>query len=255
MLCGLSGIHVDDILCFGSGEHFEERIQILRNSLPFGSWKSLSEPATFGACEIRQREDGTIEPNQERYAEGIMEVPLTRDRREALEKPLSEDETKQFRAALGALSWRATQSAPWLAASVSFLQGCHKSAKVGDLVQAKKLIRMQKNYSHRTLVLPTNISKPIFLTYHDASWACRRDGSSQGGVFTMLVDQEVLQGKPCSYAPTAWLSRKLPRVCRSSTSAEIQTGSHAMDAHEFTKQTLFEWYNERAWKPTMWTEP
>ena len=60
----------------------------------------------------------------------------------------------------------------------------------------------------------------------------------------MSTDEKVLQGKRAPFSPLAWQSRKLPRFCRSSTAAEIQTGSHSMDAHEFTKQTLVQWFNE-----------
>ena len=34
-------------------------------------------------------------------------------------------------------------------------------------------------------------------------------------------------------------------MCRSSTAAEVQTGSHAVDAHEFAKQVIIEWHNEK----------
>ena len=59
----------------------------------------------------------------------------------------------------------------------------------------------------------------------------------------MLVEEEIVNGRPSHYSPVAWQSPKLPRVYRSSTAAQIQTGSHAMDALEFTKQMLIEWYN------------
>ena len=65
----------------------------------------------------------------------------------------------------------------------------------------------------------------------------------------MLVDQKTLEGNPSSYAPISWQSRQLPRICRSSTSAEIQTGGHAVDAHEFAKQTMLKWYNEHPIHP------
>ena len=245
-LCGLIGIHVDDILCCGQGAVYDERIYTLKKSFPFGAWRALCDGAIFCGCELKQLSDGTIELSQERYGEGILEIPLTRDRREHTEEGVNEAERKLFRAALGALSWRATQSAPWLAASVSFLQGCHGTAKVGDLIQANKLIRMQRTYSQQNLVFPAQLKQPVLLTYHDASYACRRDGSSQGGVFSMLVDRAVLDGKPGKFSPLSWQSRKLPRVCRSSTAAEIQTGSHAVDHHEFVKQIFFEWHNKHA---------
>ena len=105
-----------------------------------------------------------------------------------------------LRAALGALSWRATQSAPWLCARVSFLQGCFKSATIEDIIQTNKLIRMQRAHS---------IQRPMLLTYHDASYACRRDGSSQGGMLTMFVDADVLHGKASTFSPVAWQSRRV----------------------------------------------
>ena len=244
VLCGLIGVHVDDVLCCGSGSQFSRKVSTLKESFPFGSWKSLSESTTFCGCEIKQLPCSTIELSQERYGEGLVEIPLSRERKLESDADVTEAERKLFRAALGALSWRATQSAPWLSASVSYLQGCFKEAKVGDLLQVNKLIRTQRAYSQLVVRFPSNIVKPTLLTYHDASYACRRDGSSQGGVISMLVDHDVVHGKLCKFAPIGWQSRRLPRVCRSSTSAEIQAGSHAMDAHEFTKQIVLEWYNE-----------
>ena len=243
-LCALIGVHVDDVLCCGSGDYFKDRIQALRQCFPFGSWKDLQQEATvFCGCEIKQAGDFSIDLNQERYAEGLSEIPMSRERRDRSQDPVTEPERKALRAALGALSWRATQSAPWLCASVSYLQGCFKEARVDDLCQTNKLIRLQRSYSQTPVRFTANIDRPVLLTYHDASYACRRDGSSQGGLLTMIVDQKIMQGKSSAYSPIAWQSRKLPRVCRSSTAAEIQTGSHSMDAHEFTKQMLVEWYN------------
>ena len=244
LLCGLLGIHVDDVLCCGSGDHFEGRVKALRSCFPFGSWKDIQqEPTVFCGSEIKQGLDFSVELNQERYAEGLSEIPISRERREQGQEAVNEAERKLLRATLGALSWRATQSAPWLCASVSYLQGCFKEARVDDLIQINKLVRLQRAYCQVPIRFSSQIEKPVLITYHDASYACRRDGSSQGGLITMLVDRKVLDGKRSAYSPIAWQSRKLPRVCRSSTSAEIQTGSHSMDSHEFTKQILAEWYN------------
>jgi len=85
---------------------------------------------------------------------------------------------KQMRATLGALPWRATQTCPWLAAGVSLLQGKQKSPCVEDLLETKKLIRMQHRYADTPLKFSSQIKQPILVTYTDASWACRADGSS-----------------------------------------------------------------------------
>ena len=63
-------------------------------------------------------------------------------------------------------------------------------------------------YSQQVLYFRSNIEKPILLTYHDASYACRRNGSSQSGIFSMLVDHGVLEGKPSAFAPLGWQCRK-----------------------------------------------
>ncbi|CAE7745408.1 unnamed protein product, partial [Symbiodinium sp. CCMP2456] len=133
------GVHVDDLLCCGAGQHFE---------------------------------DFSIDLNQERYAEGLVEIPLSRERRDQSQEPVNE-------------------------------QGCFKEATIDDINQVNKLIRLQRVHSQTTIHFSSQIQRPVLLTYHDASYACR-----------------------------------------SSTAAEIQTGSHAIDAHEFTKQMLVEWYNE-----------
>ena len=243
-LCWLIGCHVDDLICCGAGAFFKGRIQALRDSFPFGAWKSLmEESATFCGCELKQHSDYSIELNQERYAEGMNEIPVSRERRDQGAEPASEPEKKLLRAGLGALSWRATQSAPWLSASVSYLQGCYKEATVDDILQANKLIRTQRMYSQTTAKFSAEINKPVLVTFHDASWACRRDGSSQGGILTLIVDHQVLEGKAGNFSPVGWASRKLPRVCQSSTSAEVQMGSQGIDAHELAKQMLIEWYN------------
>ena len=195
-LQGLTGIHVDDLLCTGSGKYFHERIQALRSRFPFGSWKDLKvETVSFCGCELHQLSDGSIELNQERCAESIHEIPISRERRANLQDALSDEEKKRFRTALGALSWRATQSAPWLCASVSYLQGCFKNAIVDDLLQANKIIRMQQQYSHMVVKFSSQIQEPILLTFHDASWACRRDGTSQKGVLTVFADKSTLEGR------------------------------------------------------------
>lgn len=243
-LCGLIGGHVDDLLCGGKGSFYESHIVQLRESFPFGSWKEAKrETIVFCGCEISQRVDGSIELNQERYADSISEINLTKERKQCLDAPATEAERKQLRAVLGALSWRATQTAPWMCASISYLQGAFKEATVQELLDTNKLVRTQKQYSNIPLLFPVGISNPVLVTFHDASWASRKDGSSQGGMLSVLADESIMAGGLSSFAPLAWQSKKLPRVCRSSTSAEVQMASTGLDAHEFLKQMLLEWHN------------
>ena len=243
-LLGLIGCHVDDLVCVGEGPAYATMLQKLQESFPFGSWRDAQkESIMFCGCEMKQDPDGTIRLNQERYALGINEVNISAKRKQDREAPLTAEERSQYRAVLGALSWRGTQSAPWLCASVSYLQGAFTTACVEDLLQLNKLVRLQKQHAEEPLVFQAGIQKPVLVTFCDASWASRKDGSSQGGVLTVLADSSVLQGQTSGFSPIAWQSRKLPRVARSSTSAEVQMASSSTDSHEFVKQMMLDWFN------------
>ena len=244
-LCGLVGGHVDDLLVCGKGDYFHQQVKALRSTFPFGSWKDARrETIQFCGCELSQKSDMSIDISQERYADSISEVPISRERKTQVTEPVTEAERKQFRMTLGALSWRATQSVPWLSASVSYLQGCFNTATVDDLLQLNKLVRAQQQYCTTSLHFPSYIKDPILVTFHDGSCSSRRDLSSQGGMITVITSKQALKEDVCSFAPISWQSKRLPRVCRSSTAAEVQTASCAIDNHEFLKQMFLEIMNE-----------
>ena len=244
-LIGLIGCHVDDLVCCGMGPEYESMLQQLQEAFPFGSWKDAQrEGITFCGCELKQDMDGTISLNQERYAYGVSELALSSRRRQEKDSSLTQEERKQFRAVLGALSWRGTQSAPWLCASISYLQGAFGTATIEDALHLNKLVRLQNKHAEAPLVFHAGIARPLIVTFCDASWASRKDGSSQGGMFTIMADASALEGSLSVFSPLGWHSRKLPRVARSSTSAEVQMASTATDAHEFIKKILLDWFNK-----------
>lgn len=76
---GLIGCHVDDLLCVGKSTHFHEKVKLLRNSFPFGSWQKASdENVVFCGCEVKQTYTGDILVSQERYGLGLkfLSAPL-----------------------------------------------------------------------------------------------------------------------------------------------------------------------------------
>lgn len=110
-------------------------------------------------------------------------------------------------------------------------------------MQVNKLIREQRHRCEIPIKFSSAIQHPVLITYTDASWACRLDDSSQGGQLTLIADKGILQGHRSEFTLLSWQSRKLARIARSSTSAEVQMASNATDTHEFTKQVLLEWFN------------
>ena len=248
-LQGLIGGHVDDLLVCGPEDPnslFQQKVAQLREAFPFGSWKSAkAETISFCGCDLTQLPDYSVEMSQEKYADTISEINLSKERKLKKESPLTDAEKRQFRVIPGGLAWRSTQTAPWLCASTSYLQGCFQTATVDDAMELNKLVRAQRQYSDTPLHFSSHIKNPVLVTFHDASWSNRRDLSSQGGLITVLASSDVLKGKISCFSPVAWQSKRLPRICRSSTAAEIQMASTAIDSHEFLKQLMLDLFNEK----------
>ena len=58
----------------------------------------------------------------------------------------------------------------------------------------------------------SSLQDPIIVTYHDASWATRRDVSSQGGQLTVLMEGRVLKRHQGKLSVLNWTSRRSKRV-------------------------------------------
>ena len=62
--------------------------------------------------------------------------------------------------------------------------------------------------------------------WSDASWACKREGSSQGGIIG-VANKTFLEQAESPISVISWHSGKLARVARSSNSAELQAAADA----------------------------
>ena len=239
-ICGYLGAHVDDLVVAGAGAYFEKQVKMLRESFAFGSWECAQEKSVkFCGCDIFQTEDFDIWLNQERFALSIDEINLERSRRDMKHDTATPAEKSEMRRALGALNWRAVQTSPWLLSTVSHLQGCVETATVSDLMEINKAIRWQRRHSHLKLIFPHKVKDNLIVTFCDASCATRRDGSSQGGAITVLMNRDTLNGKLSHFSVLCWTSRRLRRIARSSTSAEVHMTGNGLDEHDFVKLFVY----------------
>eukprot|EP00435_Cladocopium_sp_Y103_P023312 s171_g5.t1 len=89
-------------------------------------------------------------------------------------------------------------------------------------------------------------TRPVCSTWNDMCLLCfsdavvqvRADSSSQGGFVIILTSTKVLEGKTVPYSIEAWRSYKLPRICRSSLSAEAQSFATTLDNLVLVKTML-----------------
>ena len=184
--------------------------------------------------QIVQHGDGTIILNHSEYCMNMEQIPVSAERSD--KEPVSENESQQLQGILGAAQWRVYQTGPQHGARLSGLQSQITTATVSTLREATKLAREIYNGRHIGLKYwnlgvddPLNIQ---FVAWSGAAVGNRRDYSNSGGYFIAAAEPKISAGKPAKLNPISWKAGKLPRIARSSLSAEIQAFSIAAAEEE-----------------------
>ena len=256
---GYLGLHVDDFIGAGEGIQspqdvqgfeatdeaptcFAARLRLLSQRFRFGSWDFGEQGhMLFCGTEVKQGLNwDQITLSLKQYIHRLKPATLEKTRKATPEAPLDEKEHRTLRAIIGALAWPAGQCLPQLSASISILQASASSPTVQDLLTANKVLRFAKevvqNYVLTLRKHGSSLADLQFGAYTDASWSVRPDGSSQGGYLLFVASaNELASEKPMALTILDWQSRKLPRMCRSSLSAESQASSAAVDELEWLK--------------------
>ncbi len=133
-------VHVDDFPI--SGNPKDQRFQRLRTGLlklyEWQPWERGSFEQTGSSVE--QLRDGDFRITQPRFAESVDPITVDRSRRNQPEHETDAREKTALRALLGAVLWRASQSAPWLSVVLSFLLSEVPRSTVATLHEANKLL-------------------------------------------------------------------------------------------------------------------
>ena len=232
-LVGLFGIHVDDLVGGGNMDspRFQEVKAQLQKLFTCRMWLDSGELEYCG-CKIEKKEGHTL-LHQSHYLRKMKPISLPEARKKEPTSALSDKETSMLRGLLGGLQWSSTQTAPFLQCSASQLSGEITKATVDTIDRASKVLRMAKANSDAGLryhALGGDPKEVSFIGYTDASFASRKDLSSRGGFLAMMVHQSLIGGTTGEYNIIDWRSWRLPRVARSSLSAESQAASECADA-------------------------
>ena len=131
---------------------------------------------------------------------------------------------------------------------ISQLAGQVTTATTNTLKEANKILRFAKQHSDANLQFQKLGEKAdvTFTAYCDAAFACRHDNTSQGGYLILMTHKSIKDGAAVPYCLVDWRSWKLPRVARSSLSAEAQAASETADAMMYN---ITFW--QLIWHPTL----
>ena len=225
-LVGLAGVHVDDYLIAGKQGDvvFEQAEKSLRDAYNFGKWEA--DNFEFAGTYLQQDPDGTIHLDQHDYVtKWLDEIDLDKGRMSQKKSPLTPSEVSSVRAALGTLSWRATQSAPQFLADVSLLLSEVGRSTIETIDKVNKLVREVKRTSRQRLSFHpwrVPLQDLVIVVWADASNHNRPDRSSTMGLIAGMAPRSILSGSEEAISILQWKSSKTPRQCLGSNGAEVQ---------------------------------
>ena len=135
------------------------------------------------------------------------------------------------------LLWLVTQGIPQLQAPLSLLLGCVGVATVSTVLEANKLARRALVWAQTPLRKSVNDSFCV-VGWSDASWACRLEGSSQGGYLIGVTNTSFLEQAVCKVTVwsagtvESWLDLQEARMQRSCKQLQMQKeNSHTFVCH------------------------
>ena len=251
---GIMGLHVDDLIGGGEGVNtkqdveedapneiscFKHRAKRMLHRFRFGNIDFGYEQVFCGLQVEQSLSHEVVTLSLKRYVHNIKPVSLAKSRRQQPTEQLEAKEVNLFRSTLGALAWPANQCLPMLAASISLHRAAMSDPKVSDILDSNKTLRFAKEaveiYAMK-FQRYGRLDEIAFGVYSDAAWAVRPDGSSQGGMIVFIATESEMESEePFPLTVVNWASKKLPRMCRSSLSAETQAAANAVDELGWTK--------------------
>ena len=81
---------------------------------------------------------------------------------------------------------------------------------------------------------------PVVVTYTDAGWTTRPEGTSQSVQLVFIANSELLQGRESNMSLISWHPSRLKRVARSSSAAEAQAAADGDDEAVYMRLRLRE---------------
>ena len=235
--------HVDDLLFAGSVKG-KKSLDAIGTELGFGSL----EEGDFTWCgkRIRRASDGTIRLSMREYHENLQEILLPRHRKTDPTSQLDATEARQLRALLGSLQWLVAQLRFDMSYAVSALQGEHPPT-IATVLKANSIMREFKVDPNFELIFrPIDFRTAGIVMVSDAALGnVQKNGSdggepitkvfSQGCYFALLGDVNLVEGRQGQFNILDSRSHRIPRVCRSTYSAETLAAEEAFDVGQLLR--------------------
>ena len=223
---GCLGVHVDDGIGGGSPE-FMDMLKQIESRFKFGSFEVGQFKYT--GIDFRQWDDGSIEYDQKRYIEKIEPISVSKERRQDPSCSVTEQERKSLRSLVGALQYAGVHTRPDICAKIGEIQAAVTKACVSDLINCNKILHEAKVHPVSLMILPISPGDFTLCAFSDASFLSGGHSTAHQGNLVFATTKGILENQKSVIAPLAWSSKKVPRVVRSTLSAEAAALSTSVD--------------------------
>ena len=230
-LCGVLGVHVDDVILGGSGSRFSESLKRLRATFPFRKWQRGSG-SFCGAALTQCPTSFAITVSQEAFAEKLQR-PKLRNKESPLVEVASA-EASSLKSVLGGALWLARETRPDLAVQVSQGQQLLPKPTLGAARTVGNVVRRAKQYKHLVWkILPIPVQELRLCLHTDAAFANAKKQGTQAGYLVGATTDDLQAGKPAPWSPCVWKSYRLKRVVGSTFAGESQVLSDGLGHAEW----------------------
>ena len=185
---------------------------------------------------MRQLDDFSIVLNQGEYVEAIESINVPKARRQQLNDPITDQEKTSLRGLSGSLSYAAVNTRPELAAKVGEIQSRTNSATVKTLLEANRTLHDAKKHKDLSVVFhPIKPDAVRFCLFSDASFSTSAVERPVARCFIVTTNQRLGENVEAPVTTFGWSSKRIPRVVRSTFSAEAVALSNSLDRLSWTR--------------------
>ena len=226
-LSGVLALHVDDMI-MGGNCHFQENVlKKLKETYPFKHW--VKRKGDFLGRKLYQKEDFSIEVDQQSYSKSVQTIPISKDRRKEKDSPVTDYELKLFRGVLGTANWIVGTTRPDIAVLTAQLQQRVSRATVSDLIEANRLVSKIRDFNHVKITYKNiPMEHAVLVSTSDASWSNTDTLGSQAGYFLLFADKRIKENTWADVTPLRWKTYKLERKTQSTLGAELMSAARTL---------------------------
>ena len=236
---GAIGCHVDDTICAGNSNLFDEVLEEMKNLFKYGSHKDL--PFKYTGLNLKETTSGIV-IDQKQYVEELEVPEIHKISHLSKTDVLDKEHQTLFRSLASKLNMLSITVRPDIAFEAKMLTSRYGKATKEDFQKAIRLVKKIKRESNYFFI--PNIGKIdewIIIGISDAATKKVNNLFSVSGQIVMLVNN-----KTNNASVLFWASKKIERVCNSSLAAETLALQKLFSTIHFVRNILNQMFGKRA---------